>query len=198
MIDTEKKITLIFGQRGSGKSYLAKQLIQTERRYLIFDTMSEYNLGVIFNSEDHEKFCYFWRQSYRGNFRLIYRPLQPQQQIDAIADLVFHCGDLLFVIEEIETYCSAYQISDELAAIIQRGRHKNISLIGIAHRPNNISRLLTSQAKEIYIFATREPRDIEYLKMLLGQEIETYLDSLGKYSYVKWTDGEGFNVGRAS
>ena len=193
----EKKITLIFGQRGSGKSYLAKQLIQAERRYLIFDTMSEYDQGVIFNSEDHEKFCYFWRQTYKGNFRLIYRPLQPQQQIDAIADLVFACGDLLFLIEEIETYCSAYQISDELAAIIQRGRHKNISLIGIAHRPNNISRLLTSQAKEIYVFATREPRDVDYLKMLLGQEIETHLQSLGKYNYVKFTEGDGFNVGRA-
>lgn len=197
-MDTEKKITLIFGQRGSGKSYLAKQLIQAERRYLIFDTMSEYNQGVVFESEDHEKFCYFWRQTYRGNFRLIYRPLQPQQQIDAIADLVFGCGDMLFLIEEIETYCSAYQISDELAAIVQRGRHKNISLVGIAHRPNNINRLLTSQAKEMYVFATREPRDVDYLKMLLGQEIEPILAKLEKYQYVKWEDDKpGLAVGKA-
>lgn len=194
----EKKITLIFGQRGSGKSYLAKKLVQAEPRYLIYDTMSEYNQGVIFDSEEHAKFSYFWQRTYRRNFRLIYRPLQPQQQIDAIADLVFNCGDMLLLIEEVETYCSAYQISDQLAAIVQRGRHKNISLIGIAHRPNNINRLLTSQAKEIYIFATREPRDVDYLKALLGAEIEPILANLGRFHYVKWTENQrGLETGKA-
>lgn len=197
-METEKKVTLIFGQRGSGKSYLAMRLIQDQRRYLLFDTMSEYNQGVIFVSEEHEKFCYFWRRTYRGNFRLIYRPLQPQQQIDTIADLVFNCGDLLFLVEEIETYCSAYQISDQLAAIIQRGRHKNITLIGIAHRPNNISRMLTSAAKEMYIFKTREPRDVDYLKAFLGPEIEPALANLEKFHYVKWSENvPGLSVGMA-
>lgn len=194
----EKKITLIFGQRGSGKSYLAKKLIQAEPRYLIYDTMSEYNQGVIFDSEEHAKFAYFWQRTYCRNFRLIYRPLQPQQQIDTIADLVFTCGDMLLLIEEVETYCSAYQLSDQLAAIVQRGRHKNISLIGIAHRPNNINRLLTSQAKEIYIFATREPRDVDYLKAFLGPEIEPILANLEKFHYVKWSENQkGLETGKA-
>lgn len=188
----EKKITLIIGQRGSGKSYLARKLIQVEPRYLIYDIMSEYNEGVIFESEEHAKFCYFWMMTYRRPFRLIYRPLLPKEQIDLIADLVFECGNMMFVIEEIEAYCGANYISDQLAAIIQRGRHKNISLIGILHRPNNVSRLLTSQAKVIYVFATREPRDIDYLKSLLGSEIEPVLEKLPLFHFVKieWISGQ--------
>ena len=198
-MDPEKKIILIFGRRGSGKSYLAKKLIQSEPRFLIYDTMSEYKEGVVFDSEQHQYFLIFWKHVYRlPCYKIIYRPLQPLKQIEAISQLVFAVGDLCFLVEEIETYCSAWQLADSFAAIIQRGRHKNISLIGIAHRPNNINRLLTSQAKEIYVFSTKEPRDIEYLKQLLGQEIEEKLMNLEQYQYVKWTDGkEGLEIGRA-
>lgn len=193
---TEKKIILIFGKRGSGKSYLARKLIEQEQRLLIFDTLSEYIEGVVF--EDFQKFAEFWRKVYIHPYRLIYRPLKPDEEIEKIAELVYMLGDVTFVVEEIDCYCTAYQISEAFAHVIQRGRHKNITLIGITQRPYGIHRLLTSQAKEIYIFNTNEPRDREYLKSLLGQEIEQKLDSLKQWEYVKWQDGsEQLEVGRA-
>ena len=102
------------------------------------------------------------------------------------------------MVEEIDCYCTAYEISDMFAAIVQRGRHKNISLISVTQRPYGINRLLTSQAKEIYVFNTNEPRDREYLRTLLGQEMDVKLDALKQYEYVHWQDGkEGLEVGRA-
>jgi len=193
---TEKKIILIFGKRGSGKSYLANKLIENEQRLLIFDTLGEYTEGVVF--EDYEKFAEFWRLIYQHPYRLIYRPLQPDREIEQIAELVYAIGNICFVIEEIDCYCTAYQISESFAHVVQRGRHKNITLIGITQRPYGIHRLLTSQAKEIYIFNTNEPRDREYLRTLLGQEIDGKLDGLKQYEYVKWRDGkEGLEIGRA-
>ena len=194
----EKKIILIFGKRGSGKSYLAKKKIENEPRLVVFDTMSEYENGVIFDAENYHECLEFWRKVYRGRFRLIYRPLQPAVEIERICDLVYTIGNCCFLVEEIDCYCSAYQISDTFAAIVQRGRHKNITLIGITQRPYGINRLLTSQAKEIYIFNTNEPRDREYLRTLLGQEIEAKLDALKQYEYVHWQDGkEGLEIGKA-
>jgi len=193
---TEKKIILIFGKRGSGKSYLANKLIENEQRLLIFDTLSEYTEGVVF--EDYEKFAEFWRLIYQHPYRLIYQPLKPDQEIEQIAELVYTIGDIRFVVEEIDCYCTAYQISESFAHVVQRGRHKNITLIGITQRPYGIHRLLTSQAKEIYVFSMNEPRDREYLRTLLGQDIESKLDSLKQYEYVKWTDGkEDLEIGRA-
>lgn len=195
---TEKKIILIFGKRGSGKSYLANKLIENESRLVIFDVMSEYENGVVFGVESYEEFLRFWLQVYRQNFRIIYRPIKPDIEIEQVGELVYNLGYCCFLIEEIDCYCSPYQISDNFAAIIQRGRHRNIKLIGITQRPFGIHRLLTSQAKEIYVFNTNEPRDREYLRILLGQEIDSKLDALKEYEYVHWQDGkEGLEVGKA-
>lgn len=193
----EKKIILIFGKRGSGKSYLVKKkLIAGAPRLVIYDTLGEYTDGVIF--EDLEKLNMFWRQTYRRPFRIIYRPLNPEAEIEQIAELVFALGDLTFVVEEIDCYCSAHQIAENFAHIIQRGRHKNITLIGVTQRPYGIHRLLTSQAKQIYVFNTNEPRDRDYLRELLGQEIDAKLDGLQQYQYVEWSDGtDDLQIGKA-
>ena len=194
----EKKITLIFGKRGTGKSYLAGKLIEAERRLLIYDTLSEYENGVIFTTEQREQFFEYWRHVYRRNFRLVYRPLNPQDEIDEIAELVFSLGDMTFLVEEVDCYCTSFQISDAFAHIIQRGRHKNISLIGVTQRPFGIHRLLTSQAKEIYVFGTNEPRDRDYLKLLLGEQIEAKLDHLERFQYVRWQEGkQELEIGKA-
>jgi len=192
----EKKIILIFGKRGSGKSYLAQKLLEAEQRVLIFDTLSEYTEGVVF--EDYSELTEFWRKIYQHPYQLIYRPLKPDEEIEAIADLVYTIGNICFLVEEIDCYCTANKIGESFAHVIQRGRHKNITLIGVTQRPYGIHRLLTSQAKEIYVFNTNEPRDRDYLRTLLGQEIDQKLDELKKYEYIKWADGnDNLEIGKA-
>ncbi len=193
---TEKIITLIFGKRGGGKSYLAAMLMQLFGRVLIFDTLHEYRNGFVFH--DLGALARFWIRNSRGPFRLIYQPTDPETEFEDLAKLAWLCGDLTFLVEEIDIFCSPYRIGPAFQNVIQRGRHKNISLIGISQRPFGIHRLLTSQAKEIYIFRTNEPRDREYLRNLLGTEIEATLDGLDKYQYAKWMDGtDEIVVGKA-
>ena len=193
---TEKKITLIFGKRGSGKSYLAARLMECIGRILVYDTLGEYRNGFIFH--DLGELARFWKRNSRGPFHLIYQPTDPEAEFEQIANLAWLCGDLTFLVEEIDIFSGPHKIGAAFQNVIQRGRHKNISLIGISQRPFGIHRLLTSQAKEIYIFSTHEPRDREYLRNLLGSEIETKLDGLEKFHYIKWVDGsDEISVGKA-
>lgn len=185
---TEKKVKLIFGKRGSGKSYLAKKLIAAEQRLFIWDRMGEYDQGVVFTAEEKPMFQEFFQHVYRGKFRIIYRPLHPKEEIIWISDLVYTLGDVTFLVEEIDSICTPWIIEESFEAILNRGRHKDITLIGVTPAPFGIHRDLTRQAKEIYIFSTNEPRDREYLRNLLGSEIEEKLNGLGLYEYVLWQD----------
>lgn len=183
------------GQRGSGKSYLAKSMLKNHNRYLIYDTLGEYEQGVFFDNLD--KLKEFWLKVYQDNFRLIYQPTIPRADFDEVCDLVYTCGDMMFLVEEIDCFCSAQDISLPFANITQRGRHRNITLIGVSQRPFGINRLVTSQAKEIYSFVHREPRDIEYLKFFIGSEAEKVRD-LPRYHYLLWKGGQGITIQKVS
>lgn len=184
---SEKKVILILGQRGSGKSYLAKDLIKDCKRLIIYDTLGEYNIGICV--ENLDEFKGFFLKVYPGNFKICYQPVNPINDFDIICDIVYECGDLTLLVEEIDTFCSAQDISDNFANIIQRGRHRNITLIGVSQRPFGIHRLITSQAKIIYSFVHREPRDLDYLKAFIGDEAEKIKD-LKQYEFLGWDNGK--------
>ena len=195
---TEKKITIVIGKRGSGKSYLVKKMIAKEKNLFVWDLMSEYEQGVIFEQETQAEMIEWWRSHYRRPHRIVYRPLNPNAEIEFIANCIYSLGNVTFVVEEIDSVCTTFDMPVAFHSIIQRGRHKNITLIGVTPAPFGIHRNLTRQAKEIYIFNTNEPRDVQYLTNLLGSAIADKIQSLNQYEYVLWQDGtEGFTIGRA-
>ncbi len=183
---SEKIIELIFGKRGSGKSYLAKYLALQHIRIIVYDTLCEYKDGAI--CEQYDMFCRVWKNCYLNNFRLIYQPVDPENEFEKIAELVYECGNLCFLIEEIDCFTPAQGICLPFKSIIQRGRHKDISVIGITQRPHGISRLLTSQAKKMYIFNTTEPRDLEYFSQVLGDSVVKKISELKLYEFVEWSE----------
>lgn len=201
---TEKKVILLLGKRGSGKSYLARDMLKNYNRYLVFDTIGEYsNQGVCF--QDLKELGEFWEKFIDKKFRLIYQPLNPYKIIEAetgktefdlICDLVWECEDMALIVEEMDAFCGSAGISDSFANIVQRGRHRNITLIGISQRPYGISRLISSQAKEIYSFIMTEPRDIEYLSQYIGKDVDKIRD-LKEFNYYKWDAVKGISIGKA-
>lgn len=175
----ESNVILVFGMRGTGKSYFVKNyLIPQHDRYLIYDNQGEYSEGVVFYEID--KLKEFWREHYKGKFRIIYRPIN-HDDFSTICDLVYLCGNMLFVVEEIDLVAGSYDQDISFQTVLKRGRHTNVSMIGISQRPFGINRTITSQAKEIYSFCQKEPRDIQYLKYYLGNEAEI-IQSLPKYT----------------
>ena len=189
----------MIGKRGSGKSVLTKHMIRDERRLVIYDIMSEYTKAVTFDDTEKQQLelVEFWRRVYRGSFRIAYRPLRPKDEIDWLAQAVYALGDLTFVVEEIDAVCTPFDMSPWMQAIIQRGRNMNIEMIGITPAPFGIHRDLTRQAKDIFVFRTKEPRDIQYLRRLLGEEIEAKLVALEQYEFIHWSDQvDGLQIGK--
>lgn len=196
MSDTEKKVELIFGKRGSGKSYLAKKKIQQHSRHLIYDTLGEYTDGVVIASLP--ELSEFWHKVYRRPFRIIYQPLDPEQEFDLICELVWGCENMTFLVEEVDRYARPLAMTLPFKEIIQRGRHRDITFIGVTQRPHGVDKLITSQAKVMYLFNTTEPRDIQYFQDVVGGEVIEKFAELKEYEYVKWQDGtDQLEIGRA-
>ncbi len=196
MSDTEKIIELILGKRGSGKSYLAKKMIQQHSRHLIYDTLGEYRDGVVIQSL--AELSEFWGKVYRGSFRIIYQPLDPEQEFDEICHQVWLCENMAFLVEEVDRYARPLAMTLPFKEIIQRGRHHDITFIGVTQRPHGVDKLITSQAKAMYIFNTTEPRDINYFKEVVGDGVIEKFADLKEYEYVKWQDGtDQLEIGRA-
>lgn len=152
----------------------------------VYDTMGEYDdSGIVFT--DYESLENFWLD-HTENFRIVYQPLQPKDEFPYIAHLVYNVGDCVFVVEELDNFCSPYELPFDMANIIQRGRHANIDFIGVSQRPFGINRTVSAQCKEIITFQQSEPRDIQYLSTYIGKEVERVRD-LGKYHYLHWCDG---------
>lgn len=183
----EKIIIIVLGKRGSGKSLLVMKACQDKKRLLIYDTIGEYRDGVII--PDLNELRDYWFKVYRGDFRIIYQPVDPEADFDSVCHQVALCEDLTFVIEEMDRFARPLALSREFKEIIQRGRHHRVELIGITQRPHGIDKLLTSQAKQMFIFNTTEPRDIDYFKDVVGYEVVKKIAALQQYEYVKWEDG---------
>jgi len=183
----EKIILIIFGKRGSGKTILAKNKVRDRWRLLIYDTLGEYSTGVIVT--DLNELKEIWGKIYRGNFRITYQPVDPEGDFDAVCREVALCGDLTFLVEELDRFARPLAMSRQFKEIVQRGRHHRVELIGVTQRPHGIDKLLTSQAKQMCIFNTTEPRDIDYFKDVVGYKVVMKIADLKEFEYVNWRDG---------
>lgn len=195
----EAIITIVLGRRGSGKSVKVRNLTKDCSRVLFYDTLNkDYTDGIVIDNLQELKG--FWSRHYRGDFRIVYRPEEPAEEFAEVCALVYACGFMHFVVEELDSYFSAGRSCREFNNIVFRGRHKSINLIGVSQRPFGFGRGLTSQAKEWFVFSTREPNDVSWLEKYFGQEFIEQLKSLNpaQYQYIHWFDTGDINVGSDS
>lgn len=154
-MDPEKMITLfnskhgciISGKRNCGKMYYAENLCLCRKRLIVYDTLGEYTQGVFF--EDLQEFESYWAHVQHGNFRIIYRPLDPELDFDSICELVNESEDLTFLIEQLDWYCEP-SMSLPLKKLIRDGCDKKIELIATTQKPQAIDKRLINNAGQIY------------------------------------------------
>ncbi len=175
----KRVIGLIYGKTGSGKTTLAKQLIKDYDRVIIIDSMSEYNDGLIFTSFD-EFIGYVLENNIFENekFMLICR-FESDIEIEFLFKAVFEISNLLLVVEEAEVYISPFAKQSNFLRIVRYGRHKSVSIIGIARRTGELSLTFRSQTDFIYSFIQTDVNDLKNMESL-GL---TGLDQLQKYNY---------------
>lgn len=172
---------MVFGIRGSGKSYLAKQINKEWPRTIIIDPMDDFpgEPGNIFY--DFNKFADRLADLKNKNeqkFRLIFRfkpttSVEEQHAIfEQICCLAYHFGNLQLVVDEIHDFHSPHYLPPYLKKIIFTGRHRGVSYLGISQRPARVHKDLVSQCPHVFIGLVFETNDVNYFRGFLGDKAE--------------------------
>lgn len=156
------EIGIILGRKGTGKSSLARALINETHRNIILDTLGDdYNRGAI-TSNLQRLAEYYNRVNDLPSFEIVFRP---KNDADCIGFFEFakQTKQVVLWVDEVDRYCGPHRINDAFKWILNYGRHREISTIGLARRAASVHRDLTANADWIAVHQTRENRDLLYL-----------------------------------
>ncbi len=199
---------VVFGKRGSGKTYLCKLISDGFKRKIIYDTRNRLggdDLDGHYDATYRDCLVSYTNDSFidqlqshisKPSFTIIYKPRILSQE-----DSAFFCqicdakevSDVLVYIEEIGVLTSSNHISGinaPFANLLRTSRHHNIHLLMNAQRPVDVNRLITAEASHIISFKQTESRDIAYFSGYLGEHTEN-LPTLHDFSFLVFMDKDG-------
>jgi energy-coupling factor transporter ATP-binding protein EcfA2 len=165
---------LLVGKTGSGKTYLAVQMLKKINRLVIFDTKG--NLSGKFaakpwNVKNVRKFA-------RGaNMRLIIGPAigTPNEQMaiyDGIFKELYDIGNLTIYIDEIYGIVPPNKtIPPWLSAVYTRGRELKIGVWASSQRPSWIPMFLMSESEWFFIFKLQLDDDRKRMAGIVGKGV---------------------------
>lgn len=189
----QREVILIFGQTGSGKSYLARELARSYHRVLIADSgFGDFApIEEAPTYDDLLKKLEGWKAFEGKPFRVSY-DFRPEEYPLAFST-VLYLRDTLLVLEEGDRFDATL---DEYREVIFRGRHYGVHILIISLHPRAIPTDLRRQATKIISFRQIFPDDLDWLAEMMGDEAYKLVDFPGPPSapphpYMIWTPLEG-------
>ena len=184
-------IIAVVGLRRYGKSTHVVRLANASDRVIFYDTLNDdYNEGVV--CRDWLAFRELWVASYRGRFRITYKPQNPMEHFAEFCDMAFACGSCTVVIDEIQLYFRGACCCPELTKLITAGGNARVTVIGVTQMPKRLGGVLRSQAHQWDIFALREKSHIDYVVERCPGVDPVLIKTLPKYEYLCFIDGAEF------
>lgn len=186
----DNSIISLFGIKGGGKSTLAREIAEEWERVTAIDTLGEYSTGFEVVEGIDACLAALEAADARKRFRLSLRCADPDEMLDLIG-VCYELPRQLVLVEETSFYCSPSQLPVELSQLVRYGRHREIDQLYIARRPSEIHRDLTAQSDCIVTFRHREPRDLDYLQRMSGEDVSR-VATLAPYRIAAWGDTTKF------
>jgi DNA helicase HerA-like ATPase len=190
----------ILGMRGCGKTHLGRNIQKIYPKIVIIDALKEYKEseerklgGIIFS--DFNEFCaalFEVKNKRKKRFRLIFQFNEDDENTELIFEqlirVLYKCGNLVIVIEEIQLYSTPHKVSHWLRNLFLTGRHQNLGVIFTTQRPGELNKTILSQCAHLFVGQMHEKNDIKYISNFLGVDAEK-LTELKKRFFLHWTPG---------
>lgn len=161
----QRKVLLVLGTTGYGKSFFVKKQIENVSRCVIFDPRCEYSGGLVFFSfQELAVYAYAHLSDSEYRYILRFNGEDWMREYENAARLVWIMEDTTLVLEESELFLSSFEKDpyNPINFLISQGRHHSISIIAISRRPSELSIKLRSVMDTVISFRQTEPRDLAY------------------------------------
>lgn len=194
---SQNKVELVFGRKGTGKSYSIKRALDKLRPHaplIVFDFNREY-AGArakdgIRNATVHASLDDFLAAQRAQKGHIGRAVIHGSERDFARMCLFVHaCGNVTFVLDELHVYVEPTKYPPIFKELMYVGRHRRIDVIAAAWRPFGLPPFLRHAADEIRAFQTIEPRDLKWFEETCGSQMANQLPMLPLRRSVRWSPG---------
>lgn len=205
-MDKDLEVISIFGQRGSGKTTKAKELLASpkRKRVIIYDIKAEYPFQKIRGLHNLAKFL---KTNFRKDFKISYVP-EAREKSEQIRELSKICyalvdaqrqeveikkGKNLTILVEEMSMCAPnqkYQAGHGgFEYAVNVARDWGIEIIGVSQRPAQVNTDYRGNASLCYYFGLADELDIGAVASKLGKEKAAELRTFQPHDYYEYHRG---------
>lgn len=159
MLRKERKIIIITGKSGTGKTKLSREILKLFPKKIILDILEEYEAEKIYQGLGE----FLQNESVLNTSLNVCIRNFSDSDVDYICKWCLIAGDVCLAFEEFENYVSRYDSFKYLDEIIRRGRHNDVTLLAVSQRVPDFPPLFRSQITSFFTFYQDEPIDIKHL-----------------------------------
>jgi AAA domain len=196
----QRRIIIVIGASGSGKTHTVAQLINDLNHVAIFDIVKDEkyadNKRVTIVNGNPKEFARaigavpsltgpleFTEESKKIKFKVVYHPVivKPVEnnsvglvdcpEFEPIVKVCHVRGDMYLVVDEAHLLTNSWNCPPELMMVNLIGRHKEMSLILVTQSFTGVHPAIRKNADEFYFWKTIEPSELDGIKDRCGKDV---------------------------
>lgn len=183
----QNEIVTICGKRGSGKTYLMKNILKSVHNFFVYDPLHQISISDAYITKNFNDALNVMR---KGSKRIIYKPMQISiSEFDILSKMIYNVGNIMLLVDEADRVMPSRAITKNASALIDLGRTRLIGGIFITRRLARLDSLPISQSDHVIAFKTILPQDVKYLKEFIG-ELAEQASNLKPYHFLYYDGNE--------
>lgn len=144
----------VCGMKGTGKTYLERQLLSSYKEVFVFDPLDEF-----------DEFPHYVPKT------------DSPMELDKIAKEIWDRWNCLLVVSEAELYMPVNQnLPPNVFKIVARGRHRNVGIMVDTRRVANLNKTMFGLSEWCFIFRHFSPTDLDYLGKFIPEDVKKLRD----------------------
>lgn len=166
---------MILGQRGTGKTTYLFRNLDSYEPFVVVDPVFDpkFQNADLYHLKSVDESLKFFKY---GNPRRIY--ISPNLvTFDFFCGVALARGNITLIVDEADHYATSYYISPNFKKVINIGRHRNVNVVAICRRPNNLSPIIRGQATRFVLFQMGG-EDAKKLQSYVGSEVADKIPKL--------------------